>query len=157
MALEPVVRRPLAILLENAGLAHRLPIVEGALEDDVAESFHQRAVRIALAVGERVVLAVAGHPFLGDDRCREPQPEPHRKRGEIMQLYAAMCLRAMQKQRDADVGECPAITMNRTRLPPVCCPASKIRHSIRAPMCVQLLLRIAIYRIAPSAANRTVL
>ena len=78
------------------------------------KSFQQRTVRIAFAVGERVMLPVAGDPLLGHDRRRQPQPEPHRKRGEIMQLHAAMRLRAMQKQRDADVREMPAMTMKRT-------------------------------------------
>ncbi len=103
--LEPVGRRALAVLLEHAGLAHCLAVVEGALEHDVAKPFDQRRMRITLAVGERVVLAMAGHPFLGDDRRREPEPEAHRERGEVVQPDAAMGLRAMQEERDADVGE----------------------------------------------------
>src|SRR5512144_1857432 len=100
MPLEPVVRSSLSILLENSGLLNRLPIVEGTLEDDVPQSFEKRAVRIALTVSKSVMLSVTGNPLLRDDRRRQPQPQPHWQRSEIMQLHAAMCLRAMQKQRN---------------------------------------------------------
>ena len=105
VALDPVVRRALAVLLEHAGLADGLAVVEGALEDDVAQAFDERAMRIAFAIGERVMLAMAGDPFLRDDRRGEPEPEAHRERGEVVQPHAAMRLRAMEEQRDADVRE----------------------------------------------------
>src|SRR6185437_10605960 len=60
MALDPIVRRSLAVLLEHPRLADGAAVVERALEHDVAQTFQQRAMRIALAVGERVVLAMAG-------------------------------------------------------------------------------------------------
>ncbi len=68
VALEPVGRRTLAVLLEHARLPNRLAVVECALENDVAKPFHERRVRIALTIGESVVLPVTGHPFLGHDR-----------------------------------------------------------------------------------------
>ena len=61
VALEPVVRRALAVLLEHSGLANRLPIVEGSLQHDIAKPFHQWAVRIALPVRECVMLS-GGRP-----------------------------------------------------------------------------------------------
>src|SRR5690606_7349135 len=56
VALEPVVGCPLSVLLEDAGLLHRSTIIEGTLQDDLAEPFDERAVRVALPVGEGVVL-----------------------------------------------------------------------------------------------------
>src|SRR4051812_12484725 len=72
MALEPVVRSSLSILVENAGLANCLSIVEGALEDDVAQPLHQRAVWIPFTISEGVMLSVARHPLLRDDGRRKP-------------------------------------------------------------------------------------
>src|SRR6185369_2585451 len=57
--LEPVVRRAAPVLLEHSGLLHRFPIVEGALEHDLAETFHDRAMGIALTVGKRMVFPMA--------------------------------------------------------------------------------------------------
>ena len=78
MPFEPVVRCALAVLLEDAGLAHGIAVVEGAFEEDVAQPFDEWAVRISFTIGERVVLAMAGDPFLGARRGGEPQPEAHR-------------------------------------------------------------------------------
>ena len=118
VALEPVVRRALAVLLEHAGLAHGLAIVEGALEQDVPEAFEERAMWIAFAIGERVVLAMAGDPLLRDDGRREPEPDTHRKRGDVVQSHAAMCLRAMEEERDADVGDVASDDDEDDRHPP---------------------------------------
>ena len=85
--------RALAVLLEHAGLANRAPVVEGALEDDVAKTFEERAVRVAFAIGERVVLTMAGDPLLGDDRRGEPEPEAHGERRDVVKTHAAMGLR----------------------------------------------------------------
>ena len=114
MAFDPIVGRALSVLLEHARLADRAAVVEGALEDDVAKSFDQGAVRIAFAIGEGVVLPMAGDPFLGDDRRSEPEPEPHGKRGEVVQPHAAVGLRAMQEQRDTHVRDVTRDRMKRT-------------------------------------------
>ena len=103
MALEPVVRRALAVLLEHAGLANGLAVIEGALEEDVPQAFQQRAMRIAFTIGERVVLPMAGDPLLRDDRRSEPEPEAHGQRREVVQPNTAMRLRAMEEQRYADI------------------------------------------------------
>src|SRR2546423_8843401 len=128
MPLQPVIRRSLAVLVEHPGLPDRLSIVESPFEDDVAEPLHQRAVRITLAIGKRVVLSVTGDPLLGDDCRGEPQPQTHRKSGEVVQFYTAMRLSAMQKQGDRNVGEVSCYNHKQNRLPPRRCPAAKIRH-----------------------------
>ena len=130
VALEPVVGRALAVLLENPRLANGLPIVERALQDDLAKPLHQRRMRIALAVRERVVLPVAGHPLLRHDRRREPQPHPHRDLGELAERHAAMRLRAMQKQRHADVREMTGDDHEEHRLPPVRRPHCESWHCV---------------------------
>ena len=107
VTLEPIVGRAAAVLLEHAGLADRLSIVEGTLDDDVAKPFQKGAVRIALAVGERVVLAVAGDPLLGDDCGGQPEPDPHRKRRQHMEFDPTVRLRTMQEERDTHVGDVP--------------------------------------------------
>src|SRR5206468_7088197 len=48
MALDPIVRGTLAVLLEHTGLADRLAVIEGALEQDLTQAFDERRVRIAL-------------------------------------------------------------------------------------------------------------
>src|SRR5262249_2215060 len=73
-ALDPIVRRPLAVLLEHAGLANRAAVVERTFEDDVAQPLEEWAMGIAFAVGERVVLTMAGDPLFRDNRRREPEP-----------------------------------------------------------------------------------
>jgi hypothetical protein len=61
-------------------------------------------MRIALSIGERVMLAVARDPFLRDDGRRQPKPESHGKRRDIMEPNATMCLRPMEEECYADVG-----------------------------------------------------
>jgi hypothetical protein len=60
-------------------------------------------MRIALSISERVVLAVASDPFFGDDGRREPKPDSHGKRRDVMEPHAAMCLRSMEEERYADI------------------------------------------------------
>src|ERR1700682_4581607 len=128
MPLEPVIGRSFAVLIEDSRLANRLFIVEGAFQDDVPQSFHQRAMRIPFPVCECMVLSVTCHPFLRDDGCREPQPEPHGQRREEMQLDSPMGLRSMQKERDGHIGKVSSDYYEQNWLPPSRCPASKIRH-----------------------------
>src|ERR1700694_3039172 len=128
MPLEPVVRGPFSILVEDSRLTNRLSIVEGAFQHDVPQSFHERAVRIPFAICERVVLSMTCHPFLGDDGCREPQPEPHWQGCEEVQLDSTMGLSPVQKERNGHIGEVSSNYYEKNRLPPSRCPASKIRH-----------------------------
>ena len=126
--LEPVVGCALAVLLEHAGLPDRVAIVEGALQDDVAEPFEHGAMRITLAVGERVVFAVAGDPLLGHDGRRQPEPNAHRDRGHGVKRHAAVGLRAVQEQRNAHVREVAGDDHEQNGDPPVRRPASESKH-----------------------------
>src|ERR1043166_4400371 len=67
IALDPVIRRALPVLLEHAGLADSLAIVKGALEHDVAEALDERTVRIAFTVGEGMMLPMARDPLFRHD------------------------------------------------------------------------------------------
>ncbi len=89
---------------------------------------------ISLSIGKRVMLAMACNPFLGDDRGGEPQPQSHRQRCEIMQLYTAVGLSTMQKQRHTNIGQMTGDDDEKNRLPPVRRPASKIRHFTSTPL-----------------------
>src|SRR5689334_450560 len=104
MPLEPVVRRALAVLLEDARLANRLPIVESALQENVPEPLEQRAVWVTFAIREGVVLPVACDPLFRDNGRGEPQPEAHGKGSDVVQPHAAVRLRSMEEERHADVG-----------------------------------------------------
>src|SRR5690348_4745733 len=128
MPLEPVGGRALAVFLEHARLAHGLAVVERALEQDLAQSLDHRAVRVALAIGERVVLAMAGDPFLGDDGRGEPEPEAHRRRRNSVESDAAMGLRPMKKERDADVRDVPCDDDEEHGHPPLACPGTEMEH-----------------------------
>jgi hypothetical protein len=85
-------------------------------------------VRISFAIGKRVVLSVAGDPFLRDNGSRQPQPETHGQCCEKMQLNTSMRLGAMKKQRDTDVGEMTGYDDEKNGLPPIGRPASEIGH-----------------------------
>ena len=87
-------------------------------------------MRIAFAIGERVVLAMAGDPFLGDDGRGQPEPEAHRERGDVVQPNAAVGLRAVQEQRDADVGEVTGDDDEQDGHPPAGCPRAKSWHCV---------------------------
>src|SRR5690348_9466887 len=119
---------PLAVLLEDAGLADRLSIIERALDDDVAEPLEERAVRITIAIGECVMLAMARHPFLGDDRGRQPEPDAHRHLGELAESHAPVRLCAMEEERHADVGQMTSDDHEQNWLPPVRCPTRELWH-----------------------------
>src|SRR5579862_3776019 len=132
MALKPVVWRTLAVLLQNPWLAHRVTVVESSLQHDVLQAFEQRTVRISLTVREGMVLAMARDPFLRDHRGRHPEPDSHRERREVVQSNASMSLRAVQKDRNAHVGDVSRDNHEQYRLPPVTGPASESWH--RSPV-----------------------
>src|SRR5512143_169103 len=128
MTLDPIVRSPLPVLLEHPWLPDGAAIIERALEDDVAQTFDYRAMRIALTVGERVVLAMAGHPFLGHDGRRAPEPQPHWERGKIVQSNTAVRLRPMEEHRDAHVRELARYDDKQHGHPPSRRPEAKACH-----------------------------
>ena len=101
---------------------------EGSRQEEVSTSSDNRAVWIALAIRERGMLAMARYPLLRDDRRGHPEPESHRKCSEVVKLYAAVRLRPMQKKCDRHIGEVSGDYNKQNRFPPVCGPASEIRH-----------------------------
>lgn len=105
VALEPVIGCSLAILLENPRLPDSVSIVKGSLEYDVAQPFHYRTMRIAFAVGKRVVLSMARHPLLGNNGSGQPKPKSHGQCSQKMKLDTAMGLCPVQEQRDTNVGD----------------------------------------------------
>jgi hypothetical protein len=86
-------------LLVFAGLV----IKEDAAEYDLKEPFLHGRMWIALTIGERVVLAMAGNPLLSNDTGGQPQPEAHEVRNRGMKHHAFMRGRSMQIQSDAKV------------------------------------------------------
>ena len=128
MTLEPVIRSALAVFLEHPGLSHRVPVIEGTLEQDLAQSLHHGAVRIALTIGKGMVLPMASDPFLGHNRGREPQPESHWRGGQRMEAHTAMRLRTVEKQGDADIGEMSRSNDEQYGHPPAMSPGSELGH-----------------------------
>lgn len=76
-------------------------------------------MRIALPVGECVMLPMAGHPFLGDDRRGQPQPRAHRNFDQPAESDPAVRLRAVQKQRYTDIREVAGYDEKKDGLPPL--------------------------------------
>ena len=76
------------------------------------------------------MLPVAGDPLLSHNRGRKPQPYPHRKSGEVVELHPAMSLSAVKEQCHGHVGQVSSYYHENDRLPPRRRPASKIRHYV---------------------------
>jgi hypothetical protein len=75
VALDPVVRRALAIILQN-GRVLRGDVVElVAFEEDAFHAEDDRAMRIAKLVGVDVMAPVNGNPFFRDRTGAVPEPE----------------------------------------------------------------------------------
>ncbi len=128
VTLDPVVRRSFAIFLEHSRLADGSPVVERTLEHNVAKPLEEWAMWIAVPIRECMMFSMTGNPFLRDDRSGEPQPEPHRKRREIMQAHAAVGLRPMKEQGHADVGDMPRDQDEQNRSPPTSGPQPETWH-----------------------------
>jgi hypothetical protein len=62
-------------------------------------------VRIVLRLAAGVMLAMHGHPFLGDDARAHPQPEAENVAQHRVQVEAAMSGVAVQVEGDAHEGE----------------------------------------------------
>ena len=67
------------IAFERFGLLDLAHVVVDVAELHLPEAFELRAVRIAFLVGERVMLAMDRHPFLGGQAGGEPQRELERE------------------------------------------------------------------------------
>ena len=101
IALDPVVGRSAAELLERLRVLRFGPIELGALPEHGVDAACLRAVRILGRLDLRVVLAVDGDPLLGHHAGREPEPEPEEMADRRMQIERAVRLRAVQEDRHA--------------------------------------------------------
>jgi hypothetical protein len=63
-------------------------------------------VRVVDGFALGVVLAVDGHPFLGDHAGRQPQPEAEEVRGNRVQVQRAVRLGSVQEDRHAAIVMC---------------------------------------------------
>jgi hypothetical protein len=107
MALDPVVGRAVAELPERLGVLGLFAVQLRALAHHGIQPARLRAVGIVLGFALGVVLAVDGHPLLGDHARAQPQPEPEEMRGHRPQVQRTMGLAAVQEDGDArnrDVG-----------------------------------------------------
>ena len=75
-ALRPIIRDVARVPLEDGGVLRFLEVEEHVAELNGPETHQMRAVRIAFFVGERVVLAMDGHPLFRGQAGRQPQREP---------------------------------------------------------------------------------
>jgi hypothetical protein len=74
------------------------------------------------------MLSMAGNPLFGHDRGRQPKPQAHRKRREIMEPHTAMRLGAMKKEGDADVCYVAGDDHEKKGYPPPSCPHAETWH-----------------------------
>ena len=105
MALDPVVRAALAVLLDVLALAARFAVELHAAPEHLADALDHRAVRIVLGLALGVVLAMDRDPFAGDHRSGQPRPETEHVRDRRVEIDAAMGLAAVQVQGDREDGE----------------------------------------------------
>ena len=86
-------------------------------------------MRIAFAIGERVVLPVARHPFLRHDRRAQPEPEAHRQRREkCRRTPRCVCARCRKIVTQTFV-RWPATIGEHDRPPPGSGPAAEMCHA----------------------------
>ena len=105
LALKPIVRRTLAVLLDHRAVFARFAIQICAAPQHGADTLDPRAVRVVFGFAFRVMFAMDRHPLLGDHRCGQPRPEAEDVIEQRMEIDAAMRLAAMQVQRDREDGQ----------------------------------------------------
>ena len=108
IALEPVIRRTVAVFLDGLAVLRFGAVQFGAFEHHFLDAARDRAVRVFDGLALGVVLAVDRGPFLRDHAGRHPQPEAEEVAGDRMQVQRAMRLAAMQEDgngRNRDVGD----------------------------------------------------
>src|SRR6185312_2590365 len=95
--LDPVIGCAAPVMVLQDGIPGGDDIKLVALQEDSLQAEEHRAVRIALAIGEYVVLAVNGHPLAGHRTRAEPQPEAEYVAHHGMQLDRIVSLLAVQE------------------------------------------------------------
>lgn len=105
MALDPVVGRAVAVLVQHI-LALGVDAVElGALQEHLLDAMGDRAVGVFHGFHRGVVLAMDGGPFAGVHAGGQPQPQAEEMRHHRMQVDGAMRLVTMQVDGDAGDGD----------------------------------------------------
>src|SRR3546814_14960604 len=97
MALDPVVRTALAVLLDRLTIGTRCAIQLHAVAHNRAQAEHLRAVRILGGFAAGMMLAMNGSPLAGNHRGAQPGPEAEKVRQHGMEIDAAMGLAADRK------------------------------------------------------------
>ena len=108
VALQPVVRRAVAVLVEGRAVFRLFAVELRPLEQHAADAVDLRTVRVLRRLDLGVVFAVDGGPLLGNHAGREPQPEAEEVRNRRMQIKRAVRLVAVQvnrHRRNRDVRE----------------------------------------------------
>jgi hypothetical protein len=93
------------VALDDLRVLRFLDVVEHVAELNGPETHQRGAMRIAFLIGERVVLAVHGNPFLRRQPGRQPQREPEEPRGHGMKDQRPVTGRAVQENRGAEHGD----------------------------------------------------
>jgi len=128
IALDPVVRRAVAVLDHGLGIA-RLGAVElDAGQQQGLETARLRGVRVFLGLALGVVLAVDGDELLGHHARAQPQPEAEEMRRHGVQVERAVGLGAMQENRDAADRDVRRDEHEQEHLPP-----SRVQQAMREP------------------------
>ena len=105
VALDPVVRTALAVLLDRRAVAAGFPVQLHATPEDVADALGERAMRILFGLAGRMMLAMDRHPLAGDHRGGQPRPETEEMVDDRVELHTAMGHRAVQVQGDGKNGQ----------------------------------------------------
>ena len=134
IALHPVVGRAMAELLDRLGVFCFRAVQLGAAPHHRVQAPRLRAVGIVHRLALGVVLAVDGHPFLGDHARADPQPEAEEVRRNRMQIQGAVGLRAVQEdrdRRDGDMGGCQRVEHDLPPRPRQHTMAQPVDHGIQ--------------------------
>lgn len=93
------------------------------------DAMRHRTVRILRRLAFGMVLSVHRHPFLGDGRGGQPQPEPKEMRRNRMQIKGTVRLRAVQEDRDRRNGDVRQDQRVGKHLPP-----TGVKHTLYKPL-----------------------
>ena len=105
MALDPIVGRALAVLLQQLGILRGFLVQLDAAPQHGVDAGEARAVRILGGLAAGVVLAVDRHPLLGHHRGGQPVPEAQEVAHDRVQVHAAVGGAAVQVEGGAHHGD----------------------------------------------------
>ena len=118
MALDPVVGRVVAVLLQRLGHLGLGAIELAAAQQHRLQAMRDRAVRVIDRLALGVVLAMDRDPFLRHHAGGHPQPETEEMRGDRPEVQRAMRLAAVQEDGDRDDRDVGHHEREQQHLPP---------------------------------------